>query len=1219
MRRFIFRLIVGSLLGVSLILLAYPVWLPWALVQAGPRFGLAVGSFDRLGYRYLLLEDVRLEQPGVRLIAGKVSLPIWPVWLLASPEPGGRAALVRIEQWHLEISASTAAEPAAASSVADIHRQIRAVLPDLQRFLPTILAESGTLVAGGQTVFLERVEWRFPGLEAVVVDPGGLWRSRARITAPVADPWTVDLTVEPWDASVTALITGASEQLEVSLGLQWQKSAFSGRVVFAAGGMLPDSALIQSDLLEVDPQMLGIDDYGPIRGKLDLSWSGNRFSASADLSSTPESQADPDLPPLKVALEADGDLESVHLETVELDLPWATARLSSPIDLRFGPGFLDQTADLSFGIDLAASPFPASGRAAGQARLTTRAGRMPTLTATLSAEDLAMDGFSGVRAEAEIALDYPRLSLPRLSLALDPDSELTFSGEVDLAKKTLDGEVLARTQGELLKSFLGDDIDVSDLVVAGSLNGPWEAPDYSLSGRAGLVRVPGMLPSSIDGRFRGCGLDLDHAGLTIRTDQAELEITGGLSAGSAMRARLTGLRLSVNGATVLESARGALIETDLKSWVGGTIRLEGEDRFLDLRGDLDWPFSGQWVIDAENLNSRLADGLLDREFDWLDVEAFHFEGSWMDGPVVFAASSSGGLVSDQGPIAYRFKVSGDESWLSIEDLVVASDGADVLEVRGRLPGLLTPGGERLVSVDWDRSVDLAAQTAPNPDFWDRIARMVGIDLTEPKLNLLLEGPAAAPIGRLELNTARVSLLKDGQATTWPPITGIRLIAQLTPDRVILETSRLQVEGEALSVEGELPLRRGDWLKIALEQEWPDLSQATLRFRADDARIRAFARFLPRVLAPTGQLDLDLTMKPGRQFSGYLELDDAALRPLRPFGTMQEIHARVDFSGRSIICNEIAAIIGGQKVILTGRFDWDGAGEVDYDLALKGTKVPLVREPGLVVRSDLDLRLRGAGMGAATLTGTLGLSDSLYVADLNSFLSGSVDSPSRRPPYFSVEAEPFAQWKLDLKVAGPKFLRVETPVFKGLLSADFALTGTLREPKALGELQVDSGTVEFPFATLKMTSGSLSILEDNPFDILLDLEAGSRIFGFDIGMRVEGYASAPRLFFESEPNLGSDAVLLMLTTGEVPSRSGYYSMQQRMTKLAVYLGRNLLVEFGIGGGSEGRFLIESGSDISLKGRETYNVEVLLNDDWSLVGGYDEFDAYNGGVKWRVYSK
>ena len=33
----------------------------------------------------------------------------------------------------------------------------------------------------------------------------------------------------------------------------------------------------------------------------------------------------------------------------------------------------------------------------------------------------------------------------------------------------------------------------------------------------------------------------------------------------------------------------------------------------------------------------------------------------------------------------------------------------------------------------------------------------------------------------------------------------------------------------------------------------------------------------------------------------------------------------------------------------------------------------------------------------------------------------------------------------------------------------------------------------------------------------------------------------------------------------------------------------------------------------------SLEYRLGERWALTGEYDEFDEYNGGVKWRVYSR
>jgi translocation and assembly module TamB len=46
---------------------------------------------------------------------------------------------------------------------------------------------------------------------------------------------------------------------------------------------------------------------------------------------------------------------------------------------------------------------------------------------------------------------------------------------------------------------------------------------------------------------------------------------------------------------------------------------------------------------------------------------------------------------------------------------------------------------------------------------------------------------------------------------------------------------------------------------------------------------------------------------------------------------------------------------------------------------------------------------------------------------------------------------------------------------------------------------------------------------------------------------------------------------------------------------------------------------SGEQVSRQGRETYEIEYKLGEHWSLVGEYDEFDSYNAGIKWRIYSQ
>lgn len=93
---------------------------------------------------------------------------------------------------------------------------------------------------------------------------------------------------------------------------------------------------------------------------------------------------------------------------------------------------------------------------------------------------------------------------------------------------------------------------------------------------------------------------------------------------------------------------------------------------------------------------------------------------------------------------------------------------------------------------------------------------------------------------------------------------------------------------------------------------------------------------------------------------------------------------------------------------------------------------------------------------------------------------------------------------------------------------------------------------------------------------------------------------------------------MLTAGELPRNDFSLSPQQRMQRLAMYLGKNFLSQYGFGDASQ-RLTIHSGQDISQSGRETYVVEYRLSERWSLVGEYDRFGDFNAGLKWLIYSK
>lgn len=203
--------------------------------------------------------------------------------------------------------------------------------------------------------------------------------------------------------------------------------------------------------------------------------------------------------------------------------------------------------------------------------------------------------------------------------------------------------------------------------------------------------------------------------------------------------------------------------------------------------------------------------------------------------------------------------------------------------------------------------------------------------------------------------------------------------------------------------------------------------------------------------------------------------------------------------------------------------------------------------------------------------------------------------------------------------GDRFVRVRTPVFEGRGSAAFALEGTLREPRVSGEFTVDPGRILFPFASFAVQEGAVRISRSDPYTARLDFRASGRRLGYDLRLEIDGTAEAPQLRLFSTPALDAETLLLMITAGVAPTEGQTAGAGQRLAAVGAYVGRDLLRTFGVAGADEERLTIRAGDQVSRAGRETYGFDFRLTDKWSVVGDYDEFDAYNMGVRRRFWAK
>jgi translocation and assembly module TamB len=287
--------------------------------------------------------------------------------------------------------------------------------------------------------------------------------------------------------------------------------------------------------------------------------------------------------------------------------------------------------------------------------------------------------------------------------------------------------------------------------------------------------------------------------------------------------------------------------------------------------------------------------------------------------------------------------------------------------------------------------------------------------------------------------------------------------------------------------------------------------------------------------------------------------------------------------------------------------------------LSGTNVPLSRRPESIIRSDLRITIKHTNGAPPLISGIVLLRNSFYLSDLADLVPGKQASADQRPPYFSITETNLADWRLALRVGGERGMRVRSTLFAGEVSPNLRLQGTLKEPVALGDVKIENGTVKFPFASLDVQRGYVTLTSENPYRPQLMVTATSKKFGYDVRMEITGPADQPVIQFSSTPPLSSEQLVLMVTAGELP-RTGYtLTPTQRAQTMGLFLGRDLLSRLGFGDQSGDRLTFSSGREISETGRPTYDLEYKLTDRWSIVGEYDRFNAFNAGVKWKVYSR
>jgi len=1249
--------------GVAAVWFSLPVWFPWVLRPLASRAGARFAAYERLGYSRFVLHNFALTNSSVVFHARRFEAFVPSVWLwkLALHQQTESKPYASFSDWNCQLMPSGNKNPSPPfSQIQDLAATSRV----LERWIPTATLEHGAVHSGETTLAVPEANWKEGHLQAGLQLPAQASGRLLQASLSPAHPFQLQVSCP--DLALDSMIDFSTNKagLDLDTSINLQSNRLSLQAHFGPSDILPQTALLRGSNLQFSAETAQLPQYGELGGSLLAQWEHGQFSLDLTATARPAT-GQSNLPPVDVDLGVRGDTNSASVERLVVKTPFLGANLSNPVRLGFTAPYLADGANLNLAADLSRQQWaPLTGKLTGFARLGLGNNNLPQAQLQIAGTNIGNESLKASTVELVAGCSWPVLEIIRADIHFNDGSTATLNGKLDLeTKSAADGRF--HFDGPLARQWLPAEYSYGKLLVSGTFQGPLNKLAHEGRLEADDVTSPFLKPLALSARWNGEAETVQDFSIRLSSTNSSLALEGALATGKApTELRLKTLSLSTNRSPALDLAEPVTISLlppkPGTNWVLDTTRIRwaGPAGEVNVQASVEWPSRGVVQISAHRFPLEPAGGFFKVSPPKINVDRLEASAGWTNGPVTLGLElSANGLVGPpqtenapsnkqslmpaaaphagqdallSGPAApllttplkIELSLRGDSRGILLSNLAINSPTSAVVVARGSLPLTFSPATPtNWVNLDAHQSLMLQASVRPEAFFWEELAKLSGVRLEDPDVDITFSGTWGAPQGRLTFQARRIQV--NQAKLKQLNLEDLRLALTVDREMARLTQAQLLVQGQRLTASGELPLGEAAW-KALEQRKPPDLARAAAQLRIQQAKLAAFEPFFPELLAPQGELDLDLRLTPGERLEGAMNVRDARTQPLGNIAPLRDIKLTLRLQDRLLILENASASLSGAPIDLAGRVDlrgtnWLESGLPPFALTLRGTNVPLAREPEYVIRSDLDLRIAKTNNAAPIVFGAAHLRDSFYLSDLAALVSGGVAKPSSRPPYFSIDDPLLADWRLGVTVDGVRWLKVRTSLFDGEVSANLHLQGTLKDPMVLGGLKIDSGVVRFPFANLQVQQGLVTLGSQDPYHPQLLVRGNSKQFGYDIRMEVSGAADDPVIQFTSNPSLSSEQILLMLTAGQLPRGSYTLSPQQRAETMALFLGRDLLSKIGLADQTQQRLIIRSGEEISDQGRPTYHIEYRFAKRWFIEGEYDRFGDYNAGFKWRVYSK
>ncbi len=435
--------------------------------------------------------------------------------------------------------------------------------------------------------------------------------------------------------------------------------------------------------------------------------------------------------------------------------------------------------------------------------------------------------------------------------------------------------------------------------------------------------------------------------------------------------------------------------------------------------------------------------------------------------------------------------------------------------------------------------------------------------------------------------------------------------------------------EPVTLSGSIPV---DLAKIVQSGKFDASAPLQARAAMAPASLAFATRYFPFLRTLDGTLGFNVEMEGTLEkpiYRGNLKASAQTLRfRSNSLPSVRDFSLDLGFRDQLLTINQFKGDLAGGPFSAKGNVNLSKLVEPVLNLNLQGRSILVVRNDSLVVRSDVDLAVKGP-LATASVTGTVGITDSRFFREIDIL---PINLPGRpvpairdRRPTLSITNPPVRDWKFDVAIKTLDPFRVTGNLANGESIVDLRLGGTGLAPTLDGNVQVTELKASLPFSRLNIKYGSIYFSKDlPPLNPILDLHGESKVRDYEIDAYIWGDLVKPQTLFLSQPPLSSEDILILLATGATQSeiaqnpqllagRAGWLFLQKHYNK--IFRRKQSFEQDSLAD----RLDVQIGNIDPKTGRESASARLRLSDRWQVIADFDVTGGVRGQVRYLLRFK